>query len=361
MSNKKLVILGIAAVIMVVLAVWQSHLANKPRLEVDVQSELIQGLNPDDIAKIVVNRGDMSVTLKRVGGDFVVGELGDYPVDPESINRLITMCLDLRTSQLYTDNPENFDDLWVTESEARNVIKFYKDNSTLLAGVIIGKERGKKNGSYVRLLSDNKVYITYNELELKSRPLDFVDKDLLSIQPDEIRSVTVLGPDGQYMIKAEGSNIVLQEVPAGKKAKETECKTVFDALTSLQFDTVKPLADANDMVFDRQFVCRLADSTVYKLLIAKKDEKTYVKCRAEFADTEKVTVDQTESQEELRKKEAKLLARDKAKKFTAKHLGWVYQIPDNIAADLVTDISDLVEDLPKPEPVMDVNQPASVK
>ena len=36
--------------------------------------------------------------------------------------------------------------------------------------------------------------------------------------------------------------------------------------------------------FDKTFICKLSDSTVYTLQVAVKDEKTFVKCTAEFAD-----------------------------------------------------------------------------
>jgi len=145
--------------------------------------------------------------------------------------------------------------------------------------------------------------------------------------------------------------VVLENIPAGKKLKDSDSKSVFNALTDLRFTDVKKKSTANgELTFDRQYVCRLKDSTVYTISIAQKDDKTYVTCQAEFTDTTPVTIKKEgESEEELKKKEAKLLARDKAKQFTTEHQDWIYEIADWKAKNLTKKLSDLLEDEPKPE------------
>ena len=56
-----------------------------------------------------------------------------------------------------------------------------------------------------------------------------------------------------------------------------------------------------------------------------------------------------ETEEELKKKEAKLLARDSAEEFSKKHAGWLYQIPEYKAKILTKDLSELLEDQTQPE------------
>jgi len=60
----------------------------------------------------------------------------------------------------------------------------------------------------------------------------------------------------------------------------------------------------------------------------------------------------------MKEKEAKLLARDNAGKFTQQHQGWAYEIPSYKASYLTRSLNELLEDLPKPgepnEPAADV-------
>jgi hypothetical protein len=122
-------------------------------------------------------------------------------------------------------------------------------------------------------------------------------------------------------------------------------------LSSLGFEDVQKQSDVGErFVFDRKFVCGLKDSTVYTLSIAQKNDTIYITCTSEFTDTTPVTiaVDVEESQEELRKKEAKLLAEEKSLKFTDRHKGWIYRISESKAKNLVKKLSEIIEE-PEPE------------
>lgn len=366
MSNKHLTILGIVAVLMVAWAVIQSRVSSGPGTESQGPSYLILGLDTSDIGSIVVGTGQDAVILKRRGADFVVTNKEDYPAVTSKISELITSCLDIKIAELYTDEAAYHEDLGVTEGAARSVVKFLipEPNSPILAGVIIGETRELGEGTYVRLISadkalSDKVYVASNVPYIGSRPLDYIEQELISVNREDINSVTVSSANGEYTLKGEedGKRVVLQDVPAGKRAKGSECDRVFAALTNLRFDDVTK--KASGLVFDRRFVCKLESSAVYTLNIAKEDGKTYVRCQAEF--TGAVTrPTKDESDEELKKKEAKLKAWDEAQKFTAKHQGWVYEIAEWKAKDLTKELSELVEDQKKTEDVEPPVEPNSV-
>jgi len=357
MSNKKLTILGIVAVLMVLWAVMQSRISNRTEVEPAGLMYLIQGFDPSGVNSIVIGTGEDAFTLKRQGSGFVVADKDNYPAKTSEINSLITKCLEIQTSEFVTDNPANHEDLEIAEENARSVIKFMKadPNSSLLTGIVIGKTRELGQGTYVRMLSSdtalsNKVYVTANAPWFGGGAMNYVDQELISAKSDDIESVTVSSQDGAYTLrkKQDSDDIILDNIPAGKKLKSNDARSVFTALISLRFDDVKKLP--SDMAFDKQYMCRLKDSTVYALRIAQEDDKTYVSCVAEFTDktpVEKASIDQggeVESEEELKKKEAKLLARDNAAKFTVKHDGWVYEIAEWKSKNLTKKLDDLLED-----------------
>jgi hypothetical protein len=362
MSNKKITILGIVAVVMVLWAVLQSRISNRPGAEPARPVYLIQGLDPSGVDSIVIGTGEAAFTLKRRKSGFVVVDKDNYPAKTSEINSVITKCLEIQTSEFVTDNPANHEDLEVTEEKARSVVKFMKadPNSSLLTGVVVGKTKELGQGSYVRLLSSNsalsnKVYVASNVPWFGGDEMNYVDQELIAVKKEDIKSVTVSLPSGPYTLttKEDSQDIVLENIPAGKMLKSSEAQSVFTALTSLRFEDVNKIS--SDMAFEKQYMCRLKDSTVYALRIAQKDDKTYVSCVAEFTDktpVEKASIDQggeVESEEELKKKEAKLLARDNAIKFTTKHNGWAYEIADWKAKNLTKELADLIEDEEKPE------------
>jgi len=366
MSGSKLTILGIVAVLMVIWAVVQSRISSRPRAQPDAPAYLIQGLDPAHISSIVLGVGEDAVTLERQGGRFVVSNKDNYPAKTSEINKLITACLDVRIGELYTDDPANHKDLGVAEENAGTVVKFFKPDSSLLTGVVVGEVGEEQMRTYVRLASSDKVYVTPNVPVIRNRAMDYIAPELVAVNRESIESVTVNSPSGEYTLKAkeDDKGIMLENMPAGRKLKSNEGDRVFTALTNIRFNDVKrKSAESEKLTFDRQFVCRLKDSTVYTVMIAQKDDKTYVTCTAEFTDrtrfTEKEVRDANDA--ELKQKEAKFLARDRAKGFSVKHQGWVYEIADFKAESLTTKLSDLLEAEEKPEETEKVEDPNAIK
>ena len=378
MSNRKLMVLGVVAVCVIAWAVVQSRISDRPRTGPDTPVYLIRGLDPADIDSIVFGAGENTVTLKRQEGPrlagsrrrFVVVNNDNYPAEISEINDLLSKCLEIQWVQFITDDAANYEALEVTEEKARSVVKFLKPDSSLLVGFAIGKDKELGQGTYIRLLPDDKVYVALNTPWVRTGAMDYIKQELISVKREDIESVTVGSANGEYTLKAkeDGEEIMLVDIPAGKKLKDGDSDSVFTALTSLRCDDVKRAPalreprKSSDLTFDRQYVCTLKDSTVYAIKIAQKDDKTYVSCEADFTDKEPVMKGgEVESEEELKKKEAKLLARDKAKEFTAKHGAWVYEIAEWKAKNLTKELSDLLEDEQEPEEAEQTQDPNAVE
>ena len=143
----------------------------------------------------------------------------------------------------------------------------------------------------------------------------------------------------------DSGDLVADKTPVGKKLKATDVAAVFNALSSLLFEDVVKEGVEN-LTFDKKYRCTLKDSTQYTLNIATDGDKTFVKCSAEFTDKSQVTIERggSETEEELKAKEAKLIARDSAKDFAKARAGWVYEISADSAGKLTKSLDDLLED-----------------
>ena len=351
MSNKSLAILGIVAAVMVILAMILSGSSDGPRRGSTGPAYLIQGLDPADVGKIVVGSGDDVVTLRRRGRSFTVAEKSNYPADIKQVNELIQKCADIKTTgSAHTSNPANHADLEVTEEKGRSVVKFFTPdpNSRLITGVIVGKNIDAGQGAYVRLLPEDDVYVTTESPWIRDQATDYIDQDLITVKREDINSVTVTPGGDAYTLKVgAGDAVSLEKLPPGKKLKNTDARSVLTALTDLRFDDVS--RSVGGLAFNEQYACRLNDLTVYTLSIAQKDDKTYAVCRAEFTGQRPKGVGKDESAEELKKKEALLLAFDNAAVFTARHKEWIYEISDWKAKNLTKKLADLLEDVEKPK------------
>jgi len=366
MSNKKLIVLSIVAGLMILWAVAQSRISSKPKSESSKPTYLIQGLDPAEIGSIVIGADKDTVTLKRQDNHFVVADKDNYPADTSKVNELITKCLDIRTTELYTDNKTNHKDLGVTEKEAERIVKFFKADSSLLTGVVVGKTKEQGRGSFVRLASNDKVYVATKRPWFNDRAMDYIDQKLISMNRSDIESVTISGPNEVYTLKAgqDSKSIILENLPPGKKLKDTIAKSVFGVLTNLRFNDVqKESAVEGKLNFNKQLVCRLQDSTVYRIKIAQQNNKTYITCEAEFTDKTPITQKgvQDANEAELKEKEARLLAQDKANEFSAKHKGWIYEIPEYKANNMTKRLSELLEAEPESKEPGQTGEPNSAK
>ncbi|MCJ7730423.1 MAG: DUF4340 domain-containing protein [Sedimentisphaerales bacterium] len=410
MTDKKLSFLGILAIVSVIAAVFVWQFANRTKTTSAGSGNLIQGLDPAAIAEIVmgplgagIRRGatasqregneprrnelrDEQINLARRGSGFVVANKSYYPASNRAVNDLLAACFDIRTVELYTEDKANHKDLGVSEEDARDIVKFLDSNGKVITAVVIGNLREDGSMAYARLINDDKVYIIYNTPWIRQSPLDYVEQELISVDKANIDAVTITSPNEVYTLisEANGTEVVLQQLPVGKKQKKNECDAVLGVLTNLRFDDVNAAADELDLNFDRQYTCLLKDSTLYTIGIAqsafhpssakadyggqvaeasadKKDSKTFIKCSAEFTDKTPIKKEQAvESEEELKKKEAKLLAKEKAKKFQETCDGWIYQIPEYNAKNMTRPMAELIEDIPPQKPA-EANEPKEVK
>ncbi|MEN8126240.1 MAG: DUF4340 domain-containing protein [Planctomycetota bacterium] len=356
MSDRKLAVLGVIAVLMAGWAVLQNRISQNVNTVDFSSSPLITGLQIEAVAGITVtsDKGQKTTTLNRTGGGFVVANKDNYPVDVSRINNLINSCLDIRIHEKVTDNPDNHADLGVTDETAQSRVSFLDKEGAEIVGMLVSKS-GEKGGAFVRLVSGNDVYSIQSPPRIPTGAIDYVDPELLRIEQNKMQSVAVQTSGDSYVLAAseDKASVELQDMPAGKQYKGTDYKSVFGALNSLQFDNVVSEGNAPEALkFDSSYTCTLEDKTVYRLQLAQKDEKTYAKVSADYLDKTPVkkTVGEVESEEELKAKEAKLLATDAVKAFNQKHQGWVYEIPSYKAGELTKPLSELLEDVPEPEP-----------
>ena len=354
MSNKSLSILGIVAVVMVVLAVITSKMTQTGSGTVKSAFNLVQGLDPARIAKIVITEKDKTLEVIQQGGKFVVAEKDNYPASIKTVNELIARVLDVKANpDVLTSSSANYADLMVADSNAGEIIKFLDSDGKIITGVIIGK-RLDTGDATIRLVGKDEVYTTPSNLWINVSAIGVMETKIFSAAADKIVKVSVKYDSGSYeMTRQQGSSDVnfVTALPAGKQLKGRDYEQVFNALSNLSFTDVMAEAKASEMKFDTTYTCQIDDSTVYTFLVAVKDGKYFAKCSNEFTDLSQIQISQTDSQDELKKKEAKLLARDNAAKFNAVHKGWVYEIASTQAENLTKKIDAIIEDVPVAQPV----------
>jgi hypothetical protein len=348
MSSRNLSKLAVIAVITVTAAVIVHLVINRPAQTSHIRTYLIQGLSPDKVATIVISANNKTVHLKRQGRTFVISEKNDYPATTQRINQLFTEVLDIQTKELITDKPENHPDLEVTADKAQSIVKFLGSDANAITGVVLGK-RIDNGDTYIRLMDSDNVYLCENAPFVRTSPIDYIDQKLLSVNRGDIISVTVTDANGiTYTLESEpnSTDVTLAGgLPQGKKLSPRST-SVFTAPTSIRFDDVfKTGSIPGNPTFEHTFICRLNNSSQYILKLAEVGDKNYTDCSVIFTGAKEITLNRNDSDEELKKKEAELQARDAVEKFNAKCKGWVFELPKWKADNLTKPLDDILEDI----------------
>jgi parvulin-like peptidyl-prolyl isomerase len=243
-----------------------------------------------------------------------------------------------------TEAKENYKELGVEEGADDAVVATFKDASgQTLFGLVRGRN-AEGGGAYVRLLGQSAVYASESSPVIETAPTSFLDKKIVEVKAGDIRRVEVQTGKDQYALTRDEKGVVaLEKVPEGKRLKAAVCDLVATALTDLEFSDVSPAGKA-PLEWDTTYTCRLASSLAYTVQLAKKEDRYYAKFSASAPEVESVQISRTESEQELKKKDALLQGVEKAREFTQRNAPWVYELPSWTAEKMRHPLSDLVEE-----------------
>ena len=368
-SNRQLSILGGVAGVLVVVTVLLFAIQPGPSTAVKKGTPLIQGLALDNVRKITVQKGDNTVTLVRRGTGFVIAERHHYPAAVKKVNDLIKDIHDIELSDEVTRSADNHEKLGVKKEggDDTTIVCFYgeakpekdaekKDakkeadakKETPIVGVVIGKSATSGGGSYVRLLKSDTVYASTKGVWLTTEVSSYIDTDVCDVKKDDVEKVTVSLPDETYTVsRNDDKKIVLGSVPKGKKQKDYEVESAFDALSSFSFSDVVTEPPA-DLKLDATCVAVTKKHLTYIVRLGKMGDKHYAKLAAKGPSAAEIQrasrIGRDEPKEKLEEKDKIVTAAKAAHDFTERHGPWLYELSSWKAEKMRKPVKDLVED-----------------
>jgi len=361
-TARQLSVLAVVALAMAVVTVVLYGVDRTPRTEFEKGALLIQGIDLEKVGKIALKEKDKTLSLVQGARGYTVAESSHYPADTKKINELLIKCLEIRIADKVTTDAANHAELGVKEeAEDATLVQFFSSDAKAegeakpLVAFIVGKSAARGGGNYVRLAGEDTVYASEETVHLSTSPTSYMATEIVNIKKEDVQQVKVQLKDGAYTIaRGKDDKAVLQGIPKGKQAKQSDVDSAFDALSWLSFTEVAPLAKA-DVKWDATYTCQLKPEkhTTYVLRLAKKGDKHYANILAQGpapAAIEKARLIRKDaSKEELEKKDALLTTADTAADFTAKHKDWAYEVSSWKAEKMRAPLKDLIEDIPKPD------------
>lgn len=258
MSPRSLGILAALAAAIAALAavaVYRQRIAVAPTIETGaVLPGLASKVNSATV--LTVKSGEQSLTIRRdpaaPGSEWAVEELGGYPARFERVKETLVGLAMLEKVEPKTDRPESYDKLGVQEPgpgapDSRLVTVAAGDSP--LASLIVGKSTfaGSKPRVFVREPGQARSWLASGDLNISTDPMDWVDRQVLTIDSARIQMAILNHADGTQLIVSRGSKDDPWEVadmPEGRELKNsTVASPVASALAFVNMEAVRPVAD----------------------------------------------------------------------------------------------------------------------
>jgi hypothetical protein len=211
MSRQRFVLLLIAALVVITGAVFLSSRRDAP--QETVNAPLLPSLASDMAAvnAVLIRKGAPAPTLTvhKVGNQWTVAELQDYPADVSKLRTLLLSLRDAKTIEEKTSDPARYATLGVEDPSQPNAVG---TEVTIVApgskkSVIVGKSVLRR--SFVRRAGEARSYAVEPAISVESDARFWIDPHLIDLPSTEIQRIDVKPATGTsyslHRLKIEAS------------------------------------------------------------------------------------------------------------------------------------------------------------
>lgn len=212
----------------------------------DLIPDLIANMN--SITKFTVKEsGDVLLSsVSKSENGWVVDDRAGYEANVRVVRKVFNALAEAKLVEAKTSNPENYTKLGVEEvkkEDAQGVLLTVEGLSNSV-NIIFGNDGSSgKNTQYVRMMGEEQSWLINKKINFRRDTTEWLQKDLLDIPPERIKTVEIKHPDGIVVNIANTGNAAYEfeldaVIPADKKLSESEIYQVANALSSLQLRDV---------------------------------------------------------------------------------------------------------------------------
>jgi Domain of unknown function (DUF4340) len=373
MKGKTFLSLLVAAAVLAGISFWHSGGGNH-RGEVKMGAELFPELPVNQTAKIVIAAADSRVTLVKGGKVWQVKERSGYPADFTELRDVVLKLSKLKIGRSFAGTPESLARLSLLAPSASKAagqgtqITLSDAAGKVLADIILGRTRLTENGGiggqYLIKTGADRVYLVDRNFRfLKTSPAQWLKKEILNIEADDVAAVTCFQGDSAtpaYTLSRpqKGAAAQLTPVPKGRTADLAKIDQVLEALSPLNLDDVKagdgqPPADGSG---GSRLVYRLYDGRQVTLYPEQEGEDKYSVRVAAEAVTEKAATLAAKALEKSAEDEKTKTGKGEAvaspapptaRQLNAELHPWIFSIKKWQYDSFITQPTSLLKDLPK--------------
>ncbi len=256
--QRMLALLGVAAVAGIAVAAIAVHWQNSSLAPQNASKDFLPGFAAKirQAAKIHIEskNGTFDVAFKPQKG-WVLPENNDYPASMDEVRKTLVGLAGLETIEPKTARADWLSYLGLEAPPKGDgvVISVYDDKDHPLASLVAGKttdigDQTGATGLFVRAPSSNKSWLVRSAFTPISKANEWMDKTVLNLSRDRIRSVDVDPESGtSFTLSRDAKDkpeFTVSPLPAGRElASPTAAYEIVDTASDFTFDDIKPASD----------------------------------------------------------------------------------------------------------------------
>ncbi len=215
----------------------------------------------NDVTSVTIASGDESATLERRGERWAVADREGYPADTGKLRAGLLALADAARLEAKTANPERHAELGLAGDDSTRVV--LSGDGGVDTAVILGNV-AQRSYRYARLDGAEQTWLIDGNPELPAAAADWLVKDLLDVDADDVVSVTITHADGEKIVISASDDVDAQyrvaDIPDGRELRYASIvNAVAGVLNGLSLEDVRAAGEGEH---DVETVFRSADGLV---------------------------------------------------------------------------------------------------
>lgn len=288
MTSRKLLLLGLAAVVALAVALFLSHQRTAPVASTGekLYPALEKELGAVTAVRIYKSGDTRAVELVRKDSQWTVSERSGYPADGTKVRKLLLALAQAKPVEQKTSHPENYPALGVEDTSATTATgaRVELEGAGTPVNLIVGKAAGMK-GTYVRRAGEPSSWLINESVNASTTIHDWLQTSIIDVTADRVQSVSVTTGNKAYTA-AKGAradaDFEIEGLPKGKEADAYAVNNLATALASLTLADVRPTQDLGTEKASAHATVRTFDGLIVDLDGYTKDGKHFVTVKSAY-------------------------------------------------------------------------------
>lgn len=292
MSSRRLLTLGVIALITLIAGLWLAgRQASSPSggSQAALYPALKEQLSSVTAIRIFTTGDKRAVELVRKDSGWTVSEREGYAADEGKVRKLLIGLADAKLYEEKTSKPENYASLGVEDigADTAGSVRVELAGTAQPVNLLVGKRGPGAQSTYVRRVGEAQSWLINASIDAESSPANWLDTQILQVPADRVQSATVTTKGAKSYTASKNTreevNFSVADLPKAKSlSSPAAANGIASALTSLTLTDVRPAGAFGTAAPEDHATLRTFDGLVIDVDGWNRDGKHFVRLKAAF-------------------------------------------------------------------------------